>query len=325
MRAVGVAEILTGKARIGGVLPPGLTVASATAMLRHGTTVPDHGTKSFDNGQPPLGYLRLSARARELELSVDTTLEDQVAIVTGGSGGIGQAYCRALAKDGASVVVADIDGEGAAAFAAELESEGLTALGVAVDVTDPVSAEAMVEAAISRFGGVDILVNNAGIMSKIPRTSLLLVEPDSWDLAMRVNAMSVIVCSRAVVPSMKERGGGKIINQASTAAFEPGGLYRISKLAVVGLTAGLAKELGPENINVNGIAPGMIQTEESFRSAGGPESERRIARAASGVPNPRPDRDPGALVGALMLLASEAGDYINGQTLILDGGRNMRL
>jgi NAD(P)-dependent dehydrogenase (short-subunit alcohol dehydrogenase family) len=251
-------------------------------------------------------------------------LEGKVAIVTGGAGGIGQAYCRALAQEGAAVVVADIDAEGAEKFAAELEAEGFQAVGVGVDVTDQDSANAMVASAVERFGGLDILVNNAGIMSAIPKSKLLDVPPDVWDGAMRVNAMSVLVCCRAAVPEMRKRGGGKIINQASTAAFEPGGMYRISKHAVVGLTAGLGKELGPENINVNGIAPGMIATEESFRSAGGPDSERRIARAA-GVPNPRPDRDPEALVGALLLLASDVGDYMNGQTLILDGGRNMRL
>src|SRR5918992_3419241 len=123
---------------------------------------------------------------------------------------------------------------------------------------------------------------------------------------------------------MREGGGGTIINRASPAAFEPGGLYRLSKHAVVGLTAALAHELGRENFTVNAIAPGMIQTEESFRSAGGPGSERRTARAA-GVPNVRPDREPESLVGALLLLASPQGDYINGQTLIVDGGRNVRL
>jgi len=255
---------------------------------------------------------------------VDMKLEGKVAIVTGGAGGIGQAYCRALAQEGAAVVVADIDAEGAEKFAAELEAEGLRAVGVGVDVTDQDSANAMVATAVDRFGAVDILVNNAGIMSAIPKSKLLDVPPDVWDRAMRVNAMSVLVCSRAAVPEMRKRGGGKIINQASTAAFEPGGMYRISKHAVVALTAGLGNELGPENINVNGIAPGMIATEESFRSAGGPDSERRIARAA-GVPNPRPDREPESLVGALLLLASDVGDYMNGQTLILDGGRNMRL
>lgn len=251
-------------------------------------------------------------------------LKGQVAIVTGGAGGIGQAYCRGLASAGAAVVVADLNGEAAAAFAAELVAEGHQAAGVVADVTDPASAQAMVDAAIKQFGGVDILVNNAGIMSTLPKGNLMDIPLESYELAIRVNAMSVLVCSRAVVPAMRTRGGGKIINQASTAAFEPGSLYRLSKHAVVGLTAGLAKELGPENINVNAIAPGMIGTEEGYRSAGGPGSEKRMNRA-KGVPNPRPDRPPEDLVGLLLLLASPAGDFINGQTIVIDGGRNMRL
>jgi NAD(P)-dependent dehydrogenase (short-subunit alcohol dehydrogenase family) len=256
---------------------------------------------------------------------VTDSLKGQVAIVTGGAGGIGQAYCRALGQEGASVVVADLNDDGAKAFAKQMGQEGIEAIGLGVDVTDPKSTQEMADAAVEAYGGIDILVNNAGIMSAIPtKGSLLEVTPDSWDLAMRVNAMSVLMCAKAVVPYMRERGGGKIINQSSTAAFEPGGLYRISKHAVVALTAGLGAQLGPDNINVNGIAPGMIQTEEGFRSAGAVGSDKRTARS-KGVPNPRPDREPDALVGALLLLASPAGDYMNGQTLILDGGRNMRL
>lgn len=251
-------------------------------------------------------------------------LDNKVAIVTGGAGGIGRTYSRALAEAGAAVVIADLNEAGAKAAAEELTKDGLKAIGVAVDVTDLESAKAMVAAAVSEFGGLDILVNNAGIMSTIPKGKLMEVGLEAWELALKVNAGSVLVCSQAAVPAMRERGGGTIINQASTAAFEPGGLYRLSKHAVVSLTAALAHELGRDNFTVNAIAPGMIQTEEGFRSAGGVGSERRTARAA-GVPNVKPDREPDSLVGALLLLASPAGDYINGQTLIIDGGRNVRL
>jgi NAD(P)-dependent dehydrogenase (short-subunit alcohol dehydrogenase family) len=251
-------------------------------------------------------------------------LRGKVAIVTGGAGGIGTAYCRALAECGASIAVADLNAEGAQTLASKLESEGFQAIGVGVDVTDLESAKAMVAKTTEAFGGVDILVNNAGIMSTIPKGKLMEVPPDAWLTAMKVNAMSVLVCSQAAVPAMIARGGGKIINQASTAAFEPGGLYRLSKNAVVTLTAALAHELGRENFTVNAIAPGMIQTEEGFRSAGAVGSDKRTARE-KGVPNVRPDREPSALVGALLLLASDSGDYINGQTIIIDGGRNVRL
>jgi NAD(P)-dependent dehydrogenase (short-subunit alcohol dehydrogenase family) len=255
---------------------------------------------------------------------VSANLQDKIAIVTGGAGGIGGAYARALAGAGAKVVIADLNAEGARQAAGKLQADGFEATAVAVDVTDLESARAMVAHATSKFGGVDILVNNAGIMSAIPKGKLMEVPPDAWLTAMKVNAMSVLVCCQAAVPAMKARGGGRIINQASTAAFEPGGLYRLSKNAVVTLTAALAHELGRDNFTVNAIAPGMIQTEEGFRSAGAVGSEKRTARA-QGVPNVRPDREPEALLGALLLLASDDGDYINGQTIIIDGGRNVRL
>jgi NAD(P)-dependent dehydrogenase (short-subunit alcohol dehydrogenase family) len=252
------------------------------------------------------------------------SLENKVAIVTGGAGGIGQVYARALAEEGAAVVIADLNAEGAEAAAEKLTNDGYKAIGVAVDVTDIDSAKAMVEAAKAAFGGVDILVNNAGIMSTLPKGKITELPVAEYERAIHINASSMLVCTQAALPAMRERGGGTIINQSSTAAFETGGLYRLSKNAVVALTATLAHELGREHFTVNAIAPGMIQTEEGFRSAGTPDSERRQARAA-GVPNYWPDRPPEALVGALMLLASPAGDYINGQTLIVDGGRNVRL
>lgn len=251
-------------------------------------------------------------------------LEGMVAIVTGAAGGIGQAYARGLGDEGASVVIADIDGEGATKVAAQLEKEGYRALGVKLDVTDEASAAAMVEATKKRFGGIDILVNNAALMAQIPKQNLMELPLDWWDRVMKVNVTGILICSRAVVPSMKERGAGKIINQASAAAFLPGSIYRISKHSVVGLTAGLAAELGPQNINVNAIAPGLIESEAGFRSAGGPGSEARTARYKT-IPHKRPDRPPTDLVGTLVLLASPAGDYINGQTINVDGGWVMRL
>jgi NAD(P)-dependent dehydrogenase (short-subunit alcohol dehydrogenase family) len=252
-------------------------------------------------------------------------LSGKVAIVTGGAGGIGTAYCRALAEAGAAVAVADIDTQAAEAAAKALTGAGHKAIGVTLDVTDEESARAAVAQVTEAFGGLDILVNNAGIMSALPKGKLLDLPLSAYELALRVNATSILVCSKAAVPAMRARGGGRIINQASTAAFEAGGgPYRLSKHQVVALTAALAQDLGRDNFTVNAIAPGMIQTEEGFRSAGAVGSDRRTARA-KGVPNVQPDREPDALVGALLLLASDAGDYINGQTLIIDGGRNCRL
>jgi NAD(P)-dependent dehydrogenase (short-subunit alcohol dehydrogenase family) len=255
---------------------------------------------------------------------VAQTLEGKVAIVTGGAGGIGRAYARGLAEAGAAVVIADMNLEVAQEVADQLKADGFRSIAVKVDVSDLASAQAMVAEATTQLGGVDILVNNAGIMAAIPKGPLLDVQLEWFDKAIKINATSMLVCTKAAVPAMLARGGGRIVNQSSTASYEAGGLYRATKHLVNGLTAALAKELGPQNITVNGLAPGMIQTEEGFRSAGAPGSERRTARAA-GVPNPRPDRLPEDLVMTLLLLVSPGGDYINGQTIIVDGGRNIRL
>jgi NAD(P)-dependent dehydrogenase (short-subunit alcohol dehydrogenase family) len=255
---------------------------------------------------------------------VTGALDGRVAIVTGGGGGIGQAYAAGLAEAGAAVVVADINEAPAEAAAANLTAAGHRALGIRLDVTDPASAAAMVERVRREFGRIDVLVNNAALMSEIPKDPLATLPIEVWDRVMRVNVTGPLICTQAVVPTMKEQGSGRIVNQASAAAFLPGGLYRLSKHALVGLTAGLGAELGPFNISVNAIAPGLIETEAGFRSAGAPGTEKRTSRYA-GIPHARPDRPPSDLVGTLLLLASDAGDFINGQTINVDGGWVIRL
>jgi NAD(P)-dependent dehydrogenase (short-subunit alcohol dehydrogenase family) len=256
---------------------------------------------------------------------VSRVLEGQIAVITGGAGGIGEAYARGLAGEGAAVCIADLNEGGARAVAERLCSEGHKAMSVRVDVTDPASAEAMVSTVEQQFGGtVDILVNNAALMAEIPKESLINVPMEWFEKVLKVNVTGLLICARAVVPGMLAKGSGKIINQSSAAAFLPGPVYRLSKHAVVHLTAGLAAELGPKNINVNAIAPGLIQSEAGFRSAGPLNSPQRTARY-SGVPHARPDRPPQDLVGTLLLLATPAGDFINGQTINVDGGWVMRL
>src|SRR5262245_3970186 len=134
---------------------------------------------------------------------MDKVLEGKVAIVTGAAGGIGRSYARALAAAGASVVVADLHEEGARKVASELSADGLRALGVRVDIADPDSARAMVEAARAGFGGVDVLVNNAALMAELPAAPLASYPLDWWDRALRVNVTGALICSQAVVPSMQ--------------------------------------------------------------------------------------------------------------------------
>ena len=256
------------------------------------------------------------------EATVDSTLDGKVAIVTGAAGGIGRIYASALASSGASVVIADLNEEGAQTVAAQLTGEGRAAIGVRVDITDIDSARAMAAAATEAYGGIDILVNNAALMAELPQVSLTTYPLDWWDRALRVNVTGALICTQAVVPSMRERGGGKIINQSSGGAFTGGGAYGVSKLALVGLTVALASELGRARINVNAIAPGMVETDAGFRSSPRDNPWRKHMEQIVVM---QPYGQPDDLVGALLFLASSASDWVTGQTLNVDGGWIMRV
>jgi NAD(P)-dependent dehydrogenase (short-subunit alcohol dehydrogenase family) len=249
-------------------------------------------------------------------------VDGKVAIVTGAAGGIGRTYARALAEAGASVVVADLHDERARKVAGEIAAAGLPALAVRVDITDAASVRAMVEAARAAYGGVDVLVNNAALMAELPAAPLASYPLDWWERALRVNVTGALICAQAVVPSMQERGGGKIINQTSGGAFTGGSAYGVSKLALVGLTVALASELGRLRINVNAIAPGMVETEAGFRAAPRDNPWRKSMEQTVAM---QPYGQPDDLVGALLFLASSASDWVTGQTLNVDGGWIMRI
>src|SRR5579872_3838503 len=184
--------------------------------------------------------------------------EGKTAIVTGAGQGIGEVYAGALAREGARVVVADLNEERAGQVASAI---GGDAVAVGVDVADPESAEAMAAAAIAAFGGIDLLVNNAAIYHGMRLESLLTVPLDYYNRFMAVNLHGALHCTRACYRSMAERGGGAIVNQSSTAAWMPGGYYSLAKAGINSLTACLAAELGHSRIRVNAIAPGPTDTE----------------------------------------------------------------
>jgi NAD(P)-dependent dehydrogenase (short-subunit alcohol dehydrogenase family) len=249
-------------------------------------------------------------------------LSGKVAVITGGAGSIGVAYGRALGEAGASVVLADVD-EGAATAAAEASRrDGFDAIGVAVDVRDLASAQSMANAAVDAFGGIDILVNNAAIMRDLPAYGLSNMPVDEWDRVIDVNLRGPLLCTQAVLPSMLERGGGRIVNGLSAGAFSAGGVYGVSKYALHSLTANLASELGPQGINVNAIAPGLVAAESGYVSLAKDSPIRSAIEA--GIPGKK-SGPPEDLVGTLLLLCSKAGDWINGQSISVDGGWVMRL
>lgn len=251
-------------------------------------------------------------------------LDGKVAIVTGAGGrgnSIGRAYALGLAAAGATVVVADINEDGAKQVADEIMANDGTAIALRVDITDPASALAMVNTATQAFGGVDILVNNAALMAELGHQSIADVPIADFNRVMNVNLNGALICSQAAIPAMRARGGGRIINQTSGGAFPATGIYGISKLALVGLTTTLAKTLGKEGITANAIAPGNVKSDAGKQLV--PEESPFLQFLKMTVAS-RPQGEPDELVGTLLLLCSQAGAWITGQTIHVDGGWVLR-
>jgi NAD(P)-dependent dehydrogenase (short-subunit alcohol dehydrogenase family) len=247
-------------------------------------------------------------------------LDGKAAIVTGAGGrgnSIGRAYAMGLAHAGASVLVADINEDGAKTVADEINAAGGTAIGMRVDITDPASARTMAEAATAAFGGIDILVNNAALMAELGTLHVADIAIEEWNRILSVNLTGALICSQAVIPSMRARGGGRIVNQTSGGAFPATSIYGVGKLALVGLTTALAKQLGKDGINVNAIAPGNVTSDAGKMLV--PDDSPFIKFLEMTVAS-RPRGTPDELVGALLLLCSPAGAWITGQCLHIDGG-----
>jgi 3-oxoacyl-[acyl-carrier protein] reductase len=240
-------------------------------------------------------------------------LQGKVAIVTGaggaGVGGLGVTYVQALAAQGASVVVSDFDGEAAERTAAGLVADGDTAIGVRCDVTSDEDIAAMVRATIDAFGGIDILVNNAGLARGKWSEGATLGRED-WRYIMDVNTIAPVLCSAAVRPSMRARGGGSIINQSSNGSQMEAGAYTVSKYAIDAVTRVLAAEFSEDNIRVNGIAPGMMTAKMPAAQVQSLLTRQTVRRQGR----------PEDLVGALLFLCSDESSFVNGQTITVDGG-----
>jgi NAD(P)-dependent dehydrogenase (short-subunit alcohol dehydrogenase family) len=247
-------------------------------------------------------------------------LADRIAIVTGGSRGIGREIALAFADAGAKVVVASRKQEGVDAVAAEIAERNGTALAVAAHVGNESAVAALVQRTVDAFGGVDILVNNAGTNPHFG--PLVTATTAQWDKIMEVNLRGAFLLCQRVVPLMQERGGGKIINVASVAGVKPQqamGIYSVSKAGLVMLTQVLAQELGGSNIQVNAIAPGIIKTRFSSVLWGTPSI---VAAIAEQTPLGRLG-EAQDVVGAALFLASSLASYVTGTVLLIDGGMNV--
>jgi len=248
---------------------------------------------------------------------VDFSLEGKVAVVTGGSRGIGESIARAFAEHGATVVISSRKQEGCDAVANSINESGGKAVAIACHAGNSQAIEALFDRVDKELGGVDILVNNAatnpffGPAADIPESA--------FDKTVEVNIKGYFVMIQRATPQMKKKGGGSIINVASIAGIRPGPnevTYALTKAAVLNMTKGFAKELGPDQIRVNAIAPGVVET---YFAAVLVDSEEKRERISARTPLRR-YAQPNEIAGAAVFFASEASSYATGSTIVLDGG-----
>ena len=233
-------------------------------------------------------------------------LDGKVAIVTGGAQGIGAAIVTGLEEDGAIVVVADLE-----------PPEG----GIRADVASEEDVARMLAETVSRHGRVDVLVNNAGLYASLEMRAFTEIPLEEWNRVMEVNVASMFLTSRAVVPHMREQGGGAIVNISSGTPFRgvPFLLHYVtSKGAIVAFTRALAKELGSDGIRVNCVAPGFTMSDGVKSHPEVVEKLRDVSVAARTIQR---DQVPEDVVGAVVFLCSKAAGFVTGQTLVIDGGQ----
>ncbi len=244
-----------------------------------------------------------------------SALDGKVAIVTGGAQGIGRAIAEGLAAEGARIVIADLKG---AQEAASVFGGGV---GLTIDVASEADAERMAAETVEHCGGVDILVNNAGLYASLVMRPFEEIDVDEWRRVMDVNVMSMFLTCRAVVPRMRERGGGRIVNVSSGTPFRgvPFLLHYVtSKGAIVTLTRALAKELGGDEILVNCVAPGFTMS-EGVRD--NPEVVNALRDVSVSARTLKRDQVPEDVVGAAVFLCGPGSTFITGQTMVIDGGQ----
>ena len=247
-------------------------------------------------------------------------LKDKVVIITGAGQGIGRVYAHRFAEEGAKVVIAEYNELTGKKVADEIIGKGYQARLIRTDVTDEKSTQAMAKETIDQYGRIDVLINNAAAFSKLRIGPFDQISVEEWDRVMAVNLRGPWLCCKAVIPFMKAQGRGKIINTASDAwdIGRPFYLHYVtSKAGTVGLTRGLAREVGDWNINVNSVSYPGIRTEIDRKSFT-PEAQEQQVQLQCLKRLPLPEE----LVGTVMFLASEDGDFLTGQNIHANGGRS---
>jgi len=245
-------------------------------------------------------------------------LEQRIAIVTGAGQGIGRAIARGFAREGAGVVIADVNEESARTVKDEIEAGGGRALAMRTDVSNEISVQTMAKKSVEEFGRIDILVNNAGIF---PTSSVEEMSEEDWDRVIGTNLVGAFLCAKAVVPKFLEQGSGRIISLTSGRAFQGakhGAHYAASKAGIIGFSKSLALELAPHGITVNVICPGITDTAQPR----GHQTEEEMYAQGKRIPLGRIGQ-PEDLVGPATFLASGAAAFVTGQTILVNGGSIM--
>ena len=250
---------------------------------------------------------------------MDLNLGGKVSVVTGAGRGLGRAIALAFAREGANVVVADIDEAGAKKVAAEAQALKIKAVAVKVDVRRLEEAQKMVQVALDKFARIDALVNNAGSWVIKPFMEL---PKEEWQREIDINIYGVLNCTRAVLDCMIKQGSGQIVNIASMVGRQGGGtvaIYALTKAGVIGFTKSMALELAPSGIRVNAVAPGLIATEGAAEAFGTPIEGLKAIDFAKQIPLARPGK-PEEVADLVVYLSSNRAAYITGQTFGIDGG-----
>jgi NAD(P)-dependent dehydrogenase (short-subunit alcohol dehydrogenase family) len=246
----------------------------------------------------------------------------KVVVITGGGAGIGRTFAHRFAEEGAAVVIADRDPGAAQRVVEEVRTKGGAGLAYEMDVTDAAAAEARAAAATADLGGIDVLINNAGIHLDHAQLPFTLEAADDWRRVLDVNVVGALICAAACRPPMAARGGGAIVNMSSMAAYGGGGAYSVSKLALNSLTVGLAGAFADDGIRVNGIAPGLVDSEAAVEwwsdpARAGREGMDQMLIAGQMIKRQGRMDD---LANMCLFLCSDDASFVTAQTILVDGG-----